>query len=77
MSEAIWSVLLVSISVTGLWLAPRHWWGWCFNAVGELLWVTYAATIGSVALAIMSGIFFCVYTRNAYITLRMKRNGNN
>jgi hypothetical protein len=67
MSEVIWSIILVGTGCTGLWLAPRHWWGWAITAASEGLWFAYALTIGAPALAIMACIWFGVNARNAWL----------
>ena len=40
----MWSWLLTIIGVTGLWFAPRYWWGWAINLAGQALWLVYAIT---------------------------------
>lgn len=72
MSEVIWTIALVSIGVTGLWLAPRTWWGWVVNAVSEMLWFAYAITLGSRALALMALVWLTVNVRNAIVSWRRR-----
>ncbi len=70
MSEVIWTVVLVALGVTGLWLAPRHWFGWAVCTVSEVLWLAYALVIGAPALAIMAVVWFVVHARNTRLTYR-------
>lgn len=73
MTELIWTVVLVAVGVLGLWLAPKSWHGWAICAASEILWIIYALTIGSWALAAMAVVWGVVNTRNALLTYRARR----
>lgn len=70
MSELIWTVLLVGTSMTGVWLAPRHWQGWALMTASELLWAAYAISLHSISLLVMSGAWFVLNGRGALISYR-------
>ncbi len=66
MSALVWTIALVGMGVTGLYFAPKHWWGWAINACSEFLWFAYAVATRDLALGIMASCFwFPVNVRNA------------
>ncbi len=63
----MWTVALVSVGVLGLWLAPRHWWGWLICLGSEGLWLVYALQRRDHALALMAVVWAVVNGRNAWV----------
>lgn len=68
MSALIWTFLLVSTGVGGLWLSAKHWQGWALYALNEVLWFAYALHTADTALAIMAVVWFAVGVRNFLVT---------
>lgn len=66
----IWTVTLIAIGCYGLWQAPKHWHGWAICTFSELLWFTYALTIGSIPLAVMACVWFCLNLRGTIVMRR-------
>lgn len=66
----LWTLVLVSTSVLGVWLAPRHWQGWVVTTASEVLWAAYALTLHSTSLLIMSGVWFVLNARGAFVSYR-------
>jgi hypothetical protein len=64
----IWTLVLVTIGVTGTLLAPRTWWGWAINAASEFLWFAYGWTIHAPALMVMAVVWLAVHLRNVQVT---------
>ena len=72
----MWTVVLVGISILGLWLAPRHWYGWAITTLSEFLWYAYAVTLHSTSLKIMSGIWFFLNGRATLVARKAQRGTN-
>jgi hypothetical protein len=66
----MWYVILLVPSITGLWLAAKHWYGWLVSALSEVCWATYSVKIGASPLLVMSAIWFAVHSRNCWVTYR-------
>lgn len=66
----IWTLLLVSTGVTGMWLAARHWYGWAIGVGNEVLWFAYAIQRHDSALMIMAWVWGFVAARNCLLTRR-------
>lgn len=66
----IWTIVLVTVSILGVWLAPKHWYGWGISLASEALWAAYALTIHSLSLLIMSGVWAVIHGRNTVLTYR-------
>ncbi len=60
----IWTLTLVPVSLLGVWLAARHWYGWAISAASEAIWLAYAISLHSQSLAIMSVVWFVLHARN-------------
>lgn len=60
----MWTLLLTSTGVTGLWLVARHWWGWAITSLSEVLWVAYAIHTHDRPLMVMAPIWLVVNLRN-------------
>ncbi len=67
----LWTLVLVPVSLAGVWLAARHWYGWAVSACSEALWAWYALSLHSTSLLIMAVIWFVIHTRN---TIRVYRD---
>lgn len=65
-----WTITLVSVSLLGIYLAPRHWQGWAITTGSEVLWAAYALTLHSMSLLIMSGVWFVLNGRGAIISYK-------
>ena len=65
-----WTILLVTVSVLGLVLAPRHWYGWLITTLSEVLWLAYALSLHSTSLEIMSAVWFVLNGRGTIVTWR-------
>ncbi len=63
-----WTIALLSTSITGVWLAARHWFGWAITVLSEGLWAAYAISRHDTPLLIMSGVWALVNGRNAIVT---------
>lgn len=66
----LWTIVLVTVSVLGIWLAPRHWYGWLITTLSEVLWFAYAMTLHSMSLEIMSVMWFVLNGRGMLVTYR-------
>ncbi len=66
----IWTVVLVGSSLLGVWLAPKHWYGWLISFLSEGLWAAYSLSIKSTSLLIMSGVWAVLHGRNTVLTYR-------
>jgi len=64
----MWTVVLLSVGITGLWIAAKHWWGWWINAASEILWASYAIHIKSQPLFLMALVWLAVNIRNAIVS---------
>jgi hypothetical protein len=60
----MWSWLLTAVGVTGLWLAPRYWWGWAINLAGQALWLVYALVTGQYGFLIATFAYGFVFAHN-------------
>lgn len=65
-----WTVVLVSVSALGIWLAPRTWVGWLITTLSEVIWLAYAITLHSTSLEIMSVMWFALHGRGMIVTYR-------
>ena len=65
-----WTIVLVGSSCLGVWLAPRHWYGWGVTTASEVLWAAYALSLHSMSLLIMSGVWFLLNGRGAIVSYR-------
>jgi len=68
----IWTLVLVTPSLLGVWLAARHWFGWAISAASEVLWAAFSITTHDLPLLIMSFIWFGVHCRNAWVTYQRR-----
>lgn len=64
----MWTFVLVTVSVAGLWLAPRSWIGWLITTLSEVLWFAYAMTLHSTSLEIMSVMWLLLNGRGMMVT---------
>lgn len=74
MSTALlWTVLLISVGVSALWLIPkRPRIGWPLNTASEVLWLVYALTVHDDALALMAVIWGALAVRGTWLTYRAR-----
>lgn len=63
-ADLLWTLILVPVSLLGVWLAARHWYGWAISAVSEFAWAAYALALHSTSLLIMSGVWLALHIRN-------------
>jgi hypothetical protein len=66
----IWTVALLVPSITGVWLAPKAWYGWLISALSEGLWIAYSVVTHDVPLLLMSFVWLGVHARNTWVTMR-------
>lgn len=66
----MWTVVLLTVGLAGIWTAAKHWWGWVIGAAAEILWMAYAMHIGATPLLFMAMVWFAVDVRNAVVTRR-------
>lgn len=76
MPDWLWTLLLVGVSCTGLWLAPRSWKGWAITTSSEALWAAYAIHLHAPSLLIMSAVWFVLNGRAMLVTRKAQCNGN-
>lgn len=69
----MWTLLLTSTGVTGLWLVARHWWGWLLYLLNEVLWLVYAIGRHDQPLMVMACIWGMVGTRNLTLAYLARR----
>ena len=75
----LWTLALVPVSLVGVWLAARHWYGWAVSACSEVIWAAYAWSLHSTSLLIMSGVWFVLHVRNTrrtYLDRKKERHGH-
>jgi hypothetical protein len=60
----MWTASLTLTGIAGLWLIPRHWWGWAFYLLNEVLWLCYGLSIHSTPVIVMSLIWGAMGVRN-------------
>jgi hypothetical protein len=65
-----WTFWLVLTGIVGVWLAPRHWYGWCITVSNEVLWEAYAWHTHDHALAWMAPVWGILAARGAVISYR-------
>ena len=70
----LWTIVLVGSSCTGVFFAPKHWWGWGITTASEVLWAAYAISLHSQSLLIMSGVWFVLNGRGALVSRRLARS---
>jgi len=63
-----WFLALVPISVLGVWLSARHWYGWAISALSEFVWAAYAIALHSPSLLAMSAMWLALHIRNTLRT---------
>ena len=71
-----WTISLVGSSLIGVWLAPRHWYGWAITTASEVLWASYALSLHSTSLLIMSGVWFLLNGRGTIVKWKDEHAGS-
>lgn len=66
----LWTVILVATGCLGLWLAPRHWFGWAISSANEVLWFAFARLTNDTPLTIMACVWFALNVRATWIAYR-------
>lgn len=62
----LWSWLLTSVGVLGLFLAGRKlWWAWLIGLFAQILWFAYALTTKQYGFIVSAFAYGWVYARNA------------
>ena len=62
-----WSWLLMSLNLTAMILAGRHfWWGWLVGVVAECFWFYYGYATQQWGFAFFAILFGAVYLRNTF-----------
>ncbi len=67
----MWTLLLTSTMVAGMWVLARHWWGWWLYLFNELLWLVYGQVRHDHAIVVMALIAGAVGARNLVVTRRL------
>lgn len=67
----MWTLALTVTGVVGLWLIPRHWYGWIWYLVNECLWLAYGLGIHSHPVIVMSLIWGSLGVRNLLLARRL------
>lgn len=67
----MWTLLLSSTMLLGMWLIPRHWQGWIVYLANEALWLVYAHQRHDHALTVMALIAGVVGVRNLRVARRL------
>ncbi|TDC30571.1 hypothetical protein [Micromonospora sp. KC213] len=71
MNPQVWSWLLMTVGVTGLWLAgKRSWTGWAVGLAAQLLWLTYSIVTEQWGFLVSCFVYGAVYLRNLRAWLR-------
>lgn len=62
---SLWSWLLTSIGVTGLYLAGRKvWWSWFIGLGAQSLWMAYAINTRQYGFIVSAIAYGCIYAKN-------------
>ncbi|MEV4462116.1 hypothetical protein AB0J51_00680 [Micromonospora echinofusca] len=65
MSYQLWSWLLMTVGVTGLWLAgKRSWTGWAVGLGAQVLWLAYSLVTEQWGFLVSCFVYGAVYIRN-------------
>lgn len=68
----MWTFLLTTTGVAGLWLVAKHWQGWILYLVNECLWLAYGLSTHSHPVIVMSLIWGALGVRNLIVTRRQQ-----
>ncbi|MEU7996171.1 hypothetical protein AB0B83_12655 [Micromonospora sp. NPDC049060] len=71
MTYQLWSWLLMTVGVTGLYLAgKRSWTGWAVGLAGQVLWLAYSLVTEQWGFLASCFVYGAVYVRNLRAWLR-------
>jgi nicotinamide riboside transporter PnuC len=63
----IWSYLLATVGILGIWLAGRrNLWGWALGVGAQVLWIIYALVTDQYGFIVSALAYAVVYARNWY-----------
>lgn len=73
----LWSWILASIGVTGLWIAGnKSKWGWVIGITSQALWIAYAITTSQWGFLFSAFAYGTVYVRNLIKWRKDESNSN-